>query len=120
DVVVAYKEDPDRVMAVMLDEGRRLYEDPQWRPLLLEEVQVPGIESFGEHGVTIRILAKTLPLKQWDAARELRRRLKLRFDQEGIDVPFPTQTMYWGEGQSPADLAMLAARPTTGVQDAER
>ncbi|HEX8451471.1 MAG TPA: mechanosensitive ion channel domain-containing protein [Longimicrobium sp.] len=120
DVVVAYKEDPDRVMAVMLDEGRRLFEDPQWRPLLLEEVQVPGIESFGEHGVTIRILAKTLPLKQWDAARELRRRLKLRFDQEGIDVPFPTQTMYWGEGQSPAELAMLAARPTTGVPDAER
>ena len=120
DVVVAYKEDPDRVMAVMLDEGRRLYEDPQWRPLLLEEVQVPGIESFGEHGVTIRILAKTLPLKQWDAARELRRRLKMRFDQEGIDVPFPTQTMYWGEGQSPAELATLAAPPTTGVQDAER
>jgi small conductance mechanosensitive channel len=120
DVVVAYKEDPDQVMAVMLDEGRRLYDDPQWRPLLLEEVQVPGIESFGEHGVTIRLLAKTLPLKQWDAARELRRRLKLRFDQEGIDVPFPSQTMYWGEGQSPAELAMLAARPATGVPDAER
>ncbi|HEY0151618.1 MAG TPA: mechanosensitive ion channel family protein [Longimicrobium sp.] len=120
DVVVAYKEDPDQVMAVMLDEGRRLYEDPQWRPLLLEEVQVPGIESFGEHGVTIRLLAKTLPLKQWDVARELRRRLKLRFDQEGIDVPFPSQTMYWGEGQSPAELSMLAARPTTGATDAER
>jgi len=120
DVAVAYKEDPDQVMAVMLDEGQRLYEDPQWRPLLLEQVQVPGIESFGEAGVTIRLLAKTLPLKQWDVARELRRRLKLRFDQEGIDVPFPSQTMYWGEGQSPAELATLAARPTTGAADAER
>jgi small conductance mechanosensitive channel len=120
DVAVAYKEDPDRVMAVMLDEGRRLYEDPQWRPLMLDEVQVPGIESFGEAGVTIRLLAKTLPLKQWEVARELRRRLKLRFDQEGIEVPFPSQTMYWGEGQSPAELATLAARPTTGATDAER
>ncbi|HLM66030.1 MAG TPA: mechanosensitive ion channel domain-containing protein [Longimicrobium sp.] len=123
DVAVAYKEDPDTVMAVMLDEGRRLYEDPQWRPLLLDEVQVPGIESFGEHGVTIRILAKTLPLKQWDVARELRRRLKLRFDHEKIDVPFPSQTMYWGEGQSPAELATLAAAPappTAGAADAER
>ncbi|HLL82827.1 MAG TPA: mechanosensitive ion channel family protein [Longimicrobium sp.] len=122
DVAVAYKEDPDAVMAVMLDEGRRLYEDPQWRPLLLDEVQVPGIESFGEHGVTIRILAKTLPLKQWDVARELRRRLKHRFDQEKIEVPFPSQTMYWGEGQSPAELATLAgapARPTAGAADAE-
>jgi small conductance mechanosensitive channel len=83
---------------------------------------VPGIESFGEHGVTIRILAKTLPLKQWDVARELRRRLKLRFDQEKIEVPFPSQTMYWGEGQSPAELATLAgapARPTAGAADAE-
>lgn len=122
DVAVAYKEDPDQVMAVMLDEGRRLYEDPQWRPLLLEEVQVPGIESFGEAGVTIRLLAKTLPLKQWDVARELRRRLKLRFDQEGIDVPYPSQTMYWGEGQSPAELAPLAAPSTlaAGAPDAER
>jgi len=121
DVAVAYKEDPDRVMAVMLDEGRRLYEDPQWRPLMLDEVQVPGIESFGEAGVTIRLLAKTLPLKQWEVARELRRRLKLRFDQEGIEVPFPSQTMYWGEGQSPAELATLAARPTpAGAPDAER
>jgi small conductance mechanosensitive channel len=120
DVAVAYKEDPDKVIAVMLDEGRRLYEDPQWRPLMLEEVKVPGIESFGEAGVTIRILAKTLPLKQWDAARELRRRLKLRFDQEGIDLPVPSQTMYWGEGQSPAELSTLAARPTTGATDAER
>jgi small conductance mechanosensitive channel len=120
DVAVAYKEDPDQVMAVMLDEGHRLYGDPQWRPLLLEEVQVPGIESFGEAGVTIRLLAKTLPLKQWDVARELRRRLKLRFDQEKIDVPFPSQTMYWGEGQSPAELAMLGAQPTAGAADAER
>jgi small conductance mechanosensitive channel len=120
DVAVAHKEDPDQVMAVMLDEGRRLYEDPQWRPLMLEEVKVPGIESFGEAGVTIRLLAKTLPLKQWDVARELRRRLKLRFDQEGIDLPVPSQTMYWGEGQSPAELAALAAPPTTGAADAER
>lgn len=123
DVAVAYKEDPDQVMAVMRDEGHRLYEDPQWRPLILEDVQVPGIESFGEHGVTIRILVKTLPLKQWDVARELRRRLKHRFDHEKIEIPFPSQTVYWGEGQSPAELAMLAgpaAPPTTGAADAER
>jgi small conductance mechanosensitive channel len=123
DVVVAHKEDPDAVMAVMLDEGRRLYEDPRWRPLILEDPKVPGIESFGEHGVTIRVLVKTLPLKQWDVARELRRRLKVRFDQEKIDLPSPSQTMYWGEGQSPAELATLAgatARPATGAADAER
>jgi small conductance mechanosensitive channel len=108
DVAVAYKEDPDRVMEVMRDEGRKLWEDPQWRPLMLEEGQVPGIESFGESGVSIRMWIKTLPLKQWDVARELRRRLKHRFDGEKIEIPFPSQTVYWGEGQSPTELAALA------------
>jgi len=124
DVAVAYKEDPDRVIAVMLDEGSRLYEDPQWRPLMLEEVKVPGIESFGESGVSIRLSVKTLPLKQWEVARELRRRLKLRFDQEAIEIPFPSQTVYWGEGQAPAESAALAGaivrpRPAAGGANAE-
>lgn len=108
DVAVAYKEDPDKVMEVMRDEGRKLWEDPKWRPLILEQAEVPGIESFGESGVSIRMLVKTLPLKQWDVARELRRRLKIRFSDEKIEIPFPSQTVYWGEGQSPTDLAALA------------
>lgn len=108
DVGVAYREDPDRVMGVMRDEGRKLWEDPAWRPFLLEEAEVPGIETFAESGVTIRMWIKTLPLKQWAVARELRRRLKYRFDQEEIEIPFPSQTVYWGEGQSPAELAALA------------
>ncbi|CAA9345298.1 MAG: Potassium efflux system KefA protein / Small-conductance mechanosensitive channel [uncultured Gemmatimonadetes bacterium] len=120
DVGVAYKEDPDRVMEVMRDEGRKLWEDPQWRPLMLEEAQVPGIESFGESGVNVRMWLKVLPLKQWDVAREVRRRLKYRFDAEGIEIPFPHQTVYWGEGQSPAEIAALAGAraQTTGEKGA--
>jgi small conductance mechanosensitive channel len=108
DVSVAYKEDPDRVMEVMRDEGQRMWKDPAWRPVIMEEMQVPGIEAFGESGVNIRIWAKVLPLKQWEVARELRRRLKHRFDAEGIEIPFPHQTVYWGEGQSPGETTALA------------
>lgn len=104
DVGVAYDEDSDRVMEVMRDVGRELWEDPQWRPLLVEPVEVPGIESFGESAVNIRIMAKTVPLKQWEVARELRRRIKRRFDEEGISLPFPHRTLRWAEGQSPAAL----------------
>ena len=82
----------------------------------LEEVQVPGVESFGEKGITIRMSMKTLPLKQWDVARELRRRIKLRFDQEGIEIPFPHQTVYWGEGQHPPALVSMGA-PAAGETD---
>lgn len=101
DVGVAYKEDPDRVMTVLRDLGQELYDDPEWRPLLIDPVEVPGIETFGDSAVNIRVTVKTLPLKQWDVGRELRRRIKLRFDREGIEIPFPHQTVQW-EGLPPA------------------
>jgi small conductance mechanosensitive channel len=113
DVAVAHKEDPDRAMVVLREVGEELYEDPEWKPLLVEPVQVPGIENLTDTAVTIRIMAKTLPLKQWDVARELRRRIKLRFDQAGIEIPHATQTMYWGEGQQPV-LAGTSSAQTAG------
>lgn len=104
DVGVAYKENTDRVVAVMREVGRELWDDPDWRPLLIDPVEVPGIESFTDSAVTIRITAKTLPLKQWDVARELRRRLKRRFDTEEIEIPFPHQKLVW-DGMGPPPQA---------------
>jgi small-conductance mechanosensitive channel len=117
DVAVAHTEDPDRAMVVLREVGEELYEDPEWKPLLVEPVQVPGIENLTDTAVTIRVMAKTLPLKQWDVARELRRRIKLRFDRDGIDIPHATQTMVWGEGQQPGFAGMMPA-PAAGPKDA--
>lgn len=121
EIGVAYKEDVDRVMAVMLDEAMDLWKDPAWAPLIVEEPTVPGIERFDDSAVTIRVMFKTLPLKQWDVAREYRRRIKKRFDADTIEIPFPHRTFYWGEGQDPK-LAALAddAAPRTGHDQAER
>jgi moderate conductance mechanosensitive channel len=105
---VAYKEDVDRVMEVLRDLLREFHADPEWGPLLLEEPVVPGVENFADSAVIIRVMAKTLPLKQWDVARELRRRIKNRFDAEGIEIPFPHTTFYWGDSQMPAGLAAPA------------
>jgi moderate conductance mechanosensitive channel len=102
DIGVAYKEDVDRVMEVMRDVGRELRADPEWAPLLLDECEVLGIDSFADSAVIIRMNAKTLPLKQFPVARELRRRLKNRFDAENIEIPFPHVSFYWGDGQAPA------------------
>lgn len=99
EIGVAYKEDVDRVIEVLRGIGRELEEDPDWKPLLVEPVEVPGIESFGDSAVNIRVMATTVPLKQWDVARELRLRIKRRFDAEGIEIPFPHRTLYWGEGE---------------------
>lgn len=116
EVGVAYKEDPERVMEVLRDVGRELYEDPDWKPLLLEPVEVPGIEMFADSAVNIRVTVKTLPLKQWDVARELRKRIKLRFDREEIEIPFPHQKVQF-EGAHPALAPAGRAAPASG--DAE-
>jgi moderate conductance mechanosensitive channel len=100
-VGVAYKEDVDHVIEVLRDLLREFHADPEWGPLLLDEPVVPGVESLADSAVVIRVMAKTLPLKQWDVARELRRRIKQRFDREGIEIPFPHVTFYWGDGQTP-------------------
>jgi len=122
EIGVAYRENVDRVMEVMRDVGRELAEDENWSPLLVEEITVPGIESFGDSSVNIRIMAKTLPLKQWDVARELRRRLKNRFDAEGIEIPFPHRTFYWGAGQGPGGTGAdhVTATPVDAAEHADR
>mgnify|MGYP001392143090 CR=1 FL=1 len=110
DIRVAYGENVDRVIEVLADIGRTLREDETWSPLLVEDPEVLGVESFGDAGVVIRTIVKTLPLKQWEVAREFRRRIKRRFDAEGIALSFPHLTFYWGEGQKPSVNA-----PTRGV-----
>lgn len=100
-VGVAYGEDVDRVIALLKDLGRELWEDETWRPLLLEAPEVPGVERFEDSAVVIRIMVKTLPLKQWEVMREMRRRIKNRFDAEDVEIPFPHRTVYWGEQQPP-------------------
>jgi moderate conductance mechanosensitive channel len=102
EIGVAYREDVDRAMAVMLDEATSMYRDPDWEPVLVEEPTVPGVERFDDSAVVIRVMFKTLPLKQWDVGREYRRRIKNRLDLEGIEIPFPHRTLYWGAGQGPS------------------
>lgn len=110
DVNVAYKVDTDHAIEVMRGVGRELWDDEEWKALLVEAPEVPGIESFDSGSVTIRMTAKTLPLKQWDVARELRRRLKRRFDEEDIEVPLG-QTLLWERTEAPQEFpAALAAQ----------
>jgi small conductance mechanosensitive channel len=89
EVGVSYEEDVDRVLQVLTEVGRAMADDETFGKLVLEPPQVLGVEALADSQVTIRILAKTLPLKQWDVARELRRRIKARFDREGIQIPYP-------------------------------
>jgi small conductance mechanosensitive channel len=85
-VGVAHKEGIGRVVAALGKIGRDFYRDKEFAPLLLEEPMISGVEALGDWTVTVQIMVKTKPGKQWDVARELRRRIKESFEQEGITI----------------------------------
>lgn len=113
DVGVGYQEDLDRAIKLLDAVGRELADDPQFGPLILEPPVVLGVEDLAESQVTLRLLAKTLPLRQWDVARELRRRIKLAFDREGIQMPYPRHVLLRraDEPPSPPDGPPRPDRP---------
>ncbi len=93
DISVAYREDVDRVIAVMREVAGELWRDEEWKARLVEEPGIWGVEALGDSSVDIRLVATTQPGKQWEVAREVRRRIKNRFDREHIVIPFPQRTL---------------------------
>ncbi|MBI4478668.1 MAG: mechanosensitive ion channel family protein [Acidobacteria bacterium] len=89
DLAVAYKEDTDRVSTLAREVAEELRADPEYRSWILEPVEVLGIESFSDSAVVIKLRIKTVPIKQWEVGREFRRRIKYRFEKEGIELPSP-------------------------------
>lgn len=89
DIEVAYKEDLDRVIAVIADEAGKFVNEEKYKGDVRGKPEILGVDSLGSSGITIRFMIKTRPLKQWEIKRELYKRIKKRFDQEGISIPFP-------------------------------
>ncbi|WP_084542192.1 mechanosensitive ion channel family protein [Calidithermus chliarophilus] len=94
DISVAYDEDVDRALEVIRDEAERLFNDPQWQEKFTQAPEVLGVERLAESGVVIRVLLSTKPKEQWAVGREFRRRIKIRFDHENIEIPFPHHKVY--------------------------
>jgi len=84
DVDVPYSTDAGRVAQLLEEVGRELHAEREWRQHLLEEPQVWGVEALTLEKVVVRIAVRTAPLQQWAVARELRARIKARFDAEGV------------------------------------
>jgi small-conductance mechanosensitive channel len=114
DVGVAYHEQIDRVIEVMLDIGRRMWEDADWRARLVEEPSVLGVDELADSAVNVRMVLTTQPGKQFEVGRELRRRVKNRFDEEGITIPFPQRTLHVGDAD--ALIQALGGRAGTRPQ----
>jgi small conductance mechanosensitive channel len=89
DIGVAYDDDTDKIVEVVRATARELMEDAVFAASILEPIEVLGVDAFTPSEVTLRFRIKTLPLKQWDVGRELRRRIKKAFDTRGIRIPVP-------------------------------
>ncbi|MBD2169507.1 mechanosensitive ion channel family protein [Calothrix membranacea FACHB-236] len=98
-IPVDYQADIDEVLKLITTVALEMDEDPLWKHQIVETPKVLGVDNFGDRGLIIRVWIKTQPLKQWDVAREYRRRLKIAFDQAGIAIPVPQQAIWINDVQ---------------------
>jgi small conductance mechanosensitive channel len=96
DIPVALDQDLRRVQDVLRDVAHDLWDDEDFRGKIIEEPEVWGIQDLTPNWVSVRVTMKTAPLEQWAVAREMRQRIKLRFDYEGIELAPPVPAP-WGQ-----------------------
>jgi len=104
DIRVAFKENVDQVMEIMKQVGDEMQNDPEHGPNILEPIEIFGLDQFADSALMIKARLKTRPIMQWKTGREYRRRLKIAFDKQNIEIPFPHTTVYWGEEIDPLKL----------------
>jgi small conductance mechanosensitive channel len=105
DVGVAYREDVDQVIQVLKGIDEDIRRDSAYRDDILAPLEVLGLDKFDSSAVVIKARIKTKPIQQWRVGREFNRRMKIKFDELGIEIPFPHLTVYAGKdkkGESPA------------------
>lgn len=104
DVAVGYKVDVDKVAAVLKSLGDEMQQDPDYAADILAPIEIVGLDKFQDSSILIKARIKTYPLKRWIVMREFNRRLKARFEKEGIEIPFPYRQLVLGDDT----LKMLA------------
>jgi small conductance mechanosensitive channel len=98
DVAVAYEQDVDRVRELLKQAAHELWESKEWREVIIEEPEVWGVEELTPDSVVVRVVVKTQPLKQWAIARDLRARIKRKFDENEVELPVTTR-LSWLQSQ---------------------
>lgn len=104
DIGVSYREDVDEVMGIIKEVDEELRNEEEFKGEILEPMEIYGLDRFADSAIIIKSRYRTLPLKQWHVMRGFNVRLKKKFDQRGIEIPFPHRTLYIGQdkdGSSP-------------------
>ena len=93
DISVSYSQDIDKVIDVLKSADADLRADKNFSDLILSPIEIFGVDRFADSSVMIKARIKTLPSKQWDVGREFNRRMKIAFDKNGIEIPFPQRVV---------------------------
>ena len=112
DIGAGYDDDTDHIVEVVRDTARELMQDPAYAAWILEPLEVLGVDAFKATEVTLRFRVKTLPSKQWEVGRELRRRIKKAFDARGIRIPGPQMQLTISDRRSKKSDLLEEGRST--------
>ena len=112
DMGIAYRESVDDAKAAMFDAFEELRADPDHGAAILADLEWFGLNTFGDSAVVVRGRIKTIPGKQWGIGRAFNGILKRIFDERGIEIPFPHQTIYFGEAKDGSTQTLKVAGPT--------
>ncbi len=117
----AYRENIDEVVDVIRQVAAEMREDPALKGDILSDLQVLGLIELGDSAVVVRTRFRTKPFRRWFLERDFRRRVKNRFDELGIEIPYPHATVYFGQnkqGSAPPARVQLSenrqAQPERG------
>ncbi len=94
DIGVSYNSDLQHVIDVINRTGNELAADPAFKDSIISPPQFLRVNDFADSSIVVKILGDTLPLKQWEIAGEFRKRIKIAFDKEGIEIPFPQRVVH--------------------------
>src|SRR3954469_16572185 len=99
DVPVGHHQDLRQAQQVLEDVAHDVWDDEDFKGVIIEEPEVWGVQEMTPDWITLRVTLKTAPLEQWAVAREMRQRIKARFDHEGIELARPSREVWVREGR---------------------
>lgn len=91
---IGYNSDLEKVERVINEVGKDLSEDPAWKEQIISAPKFMRVDEFADSAINIKILGDTAPLAQWSVSGELRKRIKIAFDKEGIEIPYPQRVIH--------------------------
>jgi len=86
---IAYSADINKALQLMQETGEQMRHEPPFDDLIIEPIEVVGVDGLADNGVLVKARIKTKPAQQWKVGREYLKRIKLAFDENGVEIPFP-------------------------------